>query len=608
VPATIVGPKVTGSVHGGQQPLSGATIQLFAAGITGYGAGATALLSPTVTTDSQGNFAITGDYTCPSPSSLLYIVATQGDPGLGTGTNAAIALAAALGPCNYGGSSSTLNPSQFVVINEVTTVAAVYSLAQFWAPNSLAVGTSSTNVTGLTNAFAIAATLVSTSTGSAYSVTPSGGSTVPQTQINTLADILAACVNSAGPTGLAGDPCTTLFGSVQPQNSTAPTNTIAALLDIALSPNTSLSTLFGIITANAPFQPVLSAAPADFGLALNAQVPNLAYLSGIAMDASGNAWAPGATGSGNVTPGLFEFSPAGDNLSGATGYTGGGLNTTQTPTIAIDPSSNIWILDSFEMGITAFSNSGTPLTSTPINLFFHEPPLTGIAISSTGAIWIVNQGRSSVSPSVLVLDDTGSLQNGPNGYAWPGPATPTYIALDSTGAAWVTNNLVNSSTVLQKYSFTGTLISPSSGYSGGGLYDPVSVATDADNHVWALNQYSSTSANGSLSEFDSSGNPLSPSTGFTDSNYYPAIDFAIDGESSAWVLTEFRNVFKVSAEGQTLFVLHQPMTSDSAFMAIDSTGTIWMVNSTGGAITRFVGAAAPVATPVGTNNLYGQRP
>jgi len=608
--APVTGPKFTGSVHGGQQPLSGASIQLFAAGATGYGAGASARLSSAVTTDSQGNFAITGSYTCPSPSSLLYIVATQGDPGLGTGTNSAIALAAALGPCNYGGSTTTLNPSQYVVINEVTTVAAVYSLAQFWAPNSLSVGTSSTNAAGLTNAFAIAATLASTSTGSAYAVTPSGGSTVPQTQINTLADILAACVNSAGPTGLAGDPCTTLFSGVQPQNSAAPTNTIAALLDIALNPGTNLSTLFGIIAANAPFQPALSAAPADFALALNAQVPNVDGFSGIAIDAAGNAWVPGLTGTSIGIAGLFEFSPTGDNVSGATGYTGGGLNTGFTPAIAIDPStSNLWILDNSPRGITEFSNSGTPLTSTPISFFFHQPPLAGIAISSTGAIWVSNQAAGTVSSSILVLDATGALQNGPNGYAWPGPAAPTYIALDSTGAAWVTNILANSSNGLQKYSAAGTLLSPSSGYGGGGLYYAVSLATDAANHVWALNEYSFPSAIGSLSEFDVSGNPLSPSTGFTDSNYYPPISLAIDGDGNPWVLTELRNVFKVNPAGQTVFVLHQPMNYyDSNFMAIDAAGTIWMVNVTGGAITRFIGAAAPVVTPLGANNLYGQRP
>ena len=47
---------ITGLVHGGQQPISGATVQMWAAGTTiGYGAGAIAVGSP-VTTDSNGSF------------------------------------------------------------------------------------------------------------------------------------------------------------------------------------------------------------------------------------------------------------------------------------------------------------------------------------------------------------------------------------------------------------------------------------------------------------------------------------------------------------------------------------------------------------------------
>jgi hypothetical protein len=54
-----------GAVHGGQQPVSGATIQLYAVGTTGDGSSSTPLLTETVTTDSAGGFSITNDYTCP---------------------------------------------------------------------------------------------------------------------------------------------------------------------------------------------------------------------------------------------------------------------------------------------------------------------------------------------------------------------------------------------------------------------------------------------------------------------------------------------------------------------------------------------------------------
>jgi hypothetical protein len=49
-----------GSVHGGQQAVSGSTIQLYAVGTTGDGSAATPLLTQAVTTDASGDFNIAG--------------------------------------------------------------------------------------------------------------------------------------------------------------------------------------------------------------------------------------------------------------------------------------------------------------------------------------------------------------------------------------------------------------------------------------------------------------------------------------------------------------------------------------------------------------------
>lgn len=106
------------------------------------------------------------------------------------------------------------------------------------------------------------------------------------------------------------------------------------------------------------------------------------------------------------------------------------------------------------------------------------------------------------------------------------------------------------------------------------------------------------------------GNALSPAGCFTDSNYFPVTAVAIDGDSNPWVLTTQGVVFKVNPAGQTISVLNGPATSPAKFMAIDSTGTVWAVSSplAAPAVTRFIGAAAPVVTPLGRNNAYGQRP
>jgi hypothetical protein len=85
---------IHGMAHGGLQPIKGATVQLYAVGTTSDGGAATALLTSTVTTASTGNpgsFSITGDYTCPSPTTTpVYITITGGDAG--GGTNAFILL------------------------------------------------------------------------------------------------------------------------------------------------------------------------------------------------------------------------------------------------------------------------------------------------------------------------------------------------------------------------------------------------------------------------------------------------------------------------------------------------------------------------------------
>lgn len=77
----VTGAATQGKVHGGQSAISGSTVGLFVAGSTGYGSSGASLLTTPVAAAADGTFSITGDYTCPSPSSLVYITATGGDPG-----------------------------------------------------------------------------------------------------------------------------------------------------------------------------------------------------------------------------------------------------------------------------------------------------------------------------------------------------------------------------------------------------------------------------------------------------------------------------------------------------------------------------------------------
>jgi hypothetical protein len=152
-PAIVQGVALHGSIHGGQQPVSGANVQFYAAGSTGYGSaylypnGATSLLGTNVvTSDGGGGFSISNDYTCPSPTTQVYLVATGGNPGLGTGTNANLAMMVALGPCGLLSSATDVN------VNEMTTVATVWALSPFMT-GIVNIGTSAGNAQGLTCGF-----------------------------------------------------------------------------------------------------------------------------------------------------------------------------------------------------------------------------------------------------------------------------------------------------------------------------------------------------------------------------------------------------------------------------------------------------------------------
>src|SRR5580704_4769333 len=159
--ATMVEPSATngvsGTLRGGQSPVTSATIQLYAVGTTGDGSAATPLLKSAVTTDANGNFTISNLYTCPVSNPLVYLTATGGNPGLTAGTNnPSLAMMAALGPCN------NLSSSSYVLINELTTVASVFNLAPYMTSYS-AVGSGSSDAAAMATAFGTVQEYVDTS-------------------------------------------------------------------------------------------------------------------------------------------------------------------------------------------------------------------------------------------------------------------------------------------------------------------------------------------------------------------------------------------------------------------------------------------------------------
>jgi hypothetical protein len=409
----------------------------------------TALIATPATTDVNGNFNITGDYTCPTPSTLVYIVATGGNPGLngtvspgqsGAVNNNALALMSVLGTCG------SLGGSTYIVVNELTTVAAIEALAPYMADYAH-LGSSSSSA--LAGAFATAAALVNFSTGQLQPAPT--GVIQPIPLLNTLANILAACVNTAGGTPGDGSACGNLL---QDTANGVTTNTILAMLHISQLPAQNVASLFTLSTAVPPFQPALTSAPADLSLPIGISLPLLinsasdtgAYL--LAIDTAQHIWV--YSQADQLVGGVYQY------VTGTiTIYdNSGNLLTTISPStggldlpfqLAADPFGNVWALNS-NLTLSKFGPTGAalspaggfPIPYLPSTGLPTSIPLGGLfsymAIDPSGNVWGIGSGASSncfieISNSGAVITPTGNFCATANGY---------YIeaATDTSGNAW----------------------------------------------------------------------------------------------------------------------------------------------------------------------------
>ena len=257
--APVAGVAFSGMVHGGQQPVSGSTVQLYAAGTGSDGSNAITLGTST-TSLSNGSFSLSGTGWSCTTGQQLYVAVSGGNPGVAS-ANPNLSMMAAIGACG------TLTTSSYLWVDEQTTVAAVFALSPYMKSYT-AVGSASSDATAMASAFTLATELVNTATGSAPGASVPNGYSSPVTEIYTLADVLATCVNSIGGTAGQSNPCGNLFTDATPYGGTAPTDVVGAALLIAKNPNQNVTSIFGLATATGPYQPIATAAPADWTVPL----------------------------------------------------------------------------------------------------------------------------------------------------------------------------------------------------------------------------------------------------------------------------------------------------------------------------------------------------
>jgi hypothetical protein len=561
--------------------------------------------------------AVTFSATLPDPTGATGTFVTSGTVTAQPAFNPAIVNVAVLGNCpsthNLAGQVS------FVFLNEVSTVAAAYALSGFTSTtpaniNFLNIGSSPTNLQGLLNAglnaaqlYNIQGTVVGTGTNGEGHIanlhTPVGNGTVSQSLIDTLADSLAACVDSGNTTTVVANMsvnCNTLLSYATSDGTatgTVPADTGTAALNIAHNPYNArtnyVSKIYNLGATTPPYAPRLANAPNDFTV-------SIAYTGGgigtsvggaphsVAADGSGNIW----TASGNGV--LSEFSPLGAPATSA-GYTNNNLNSISS--VSLDAqSANVWVTGATAIG--RFTNGGQ-------NVGIYKPGGTDIqdtAFDSSGHAWVSassNQLYEYTGGGTLLGTATGNGLNFPDALA---------IEPTTTGTIWLINE---NSARLSAFTQSGAAVTNSPFTNK--VQEGEGVAIDSGGYIWT------TSLTGSIGKFSTAGAAVT-GTPFaigapTGNGNTPGSDgIAIDGANSVWIASPTAgSIYQLSNAGTNLSGNkgYYPTNNEPDGLAIDGSGNVWFNTLNTNTLYELVGAATPVVTPIAAavaNNTLGTAP
>ncbi len=481
-----------GMVHGGQQPITGATIQLYSVGTTADGAAATPLVGSKVLTSPSGSFSITSAYTCPSTTAQVYLTATGGNPGLANGTNNnAIALMAALGSC---GSLSSLSS---VTINELTTVGSLAALYPYMGSVS---SLGFPEAAQLTTAFALANEYANIVTGSVPGKGLPTGYYASSIEIQTLADALAACINSNGAI-TSTSPCGMLFALAAPAGGTAPTDTIGALLNILKNPTSNIAGILGLVSASAPFQPTLTSPPSSWNFAIiplpappvfsvaagtysGALTVTLSSTIGTSIYYTTDGTAPSAASpkygaaipvsSTKTINAIAQINPYVTSSIGTAAYTISGTNSSSNVTVATNANGNITSIppaNSTAYATFAYNNAnrlasvtGSPMAATFVYDWAGQrfsktdggTPASVYSYSQNGAVIAENDGGTVTDYIYADGRPIAVLQPG----ATPAANQVNYVTADRLGTPQVLTNSDGGTvwnTSYQPFGTTGTI-------------------------------------------------------------------------------------------------------------------------------------------------------
>ena len=553
------------------------------------------------TTDSSGHFLIES----PSDHSrgIFYLNANIGE---------GVKFITVLGP----------NLPSSAVINELTTVAACYSMAQFYRTGEI-----SGDPFGLQIAAGMNGNLVLSGSGESSSVllsSPNADQTNSLRSTRSLANLLAACLQDHRATGK-------FLQLTQSFDAPKPRNTAEALASLARHPEENVERIYRLTQFGNSYEPALAQMPDAWTVTVkvNDSGDDAILFGGpgnLAFDARGYAWVTNNVDQG--TPFSSHYSmvlkPNGQPADGANGtpvspLKGGGLLGPGFG-VTVDAQGSAWF-GNFGWGmcdycdprpdgngsISQFAPSGEPIS--PSDAYQGGPVRAqGLAFDRDGNLWISSFGNDSVyvflrgdpNQAVSFQQKRGSgpfdVAVAPDGSVWvsnglgrPPSSVANYVlvngevkqrfrrlvgkglrgmSVDSQGNAWVASQGDTFVYVLRP---DGSELGH---FNGGGMNGPWDTAIDGEDNVWVTNfgplRPRSNFTSGRLTKLagihpppgKNVGDPISPPTGYT-----------VPSAGEEVLLHDGEPLYGTGADPS-----YAPMMRQTGAV-IDRAGNIWSINN-----------------------------
>jgi len=519
-----------------------------------------------------------------------------------------------------------------VTINELTTVAASYSMAQFYKTDVI-----SGNSFGLQIAAGMNDNIVTSVTGESSLVllsSPNADESNSLRSTRSLANLLAACVHDASVTAIFLD-------LTKPPRGPAPRTTAQALADLTRNPWQNVDAIYALTTLSDTYEPALERMPDAWTVTVKVNDTGddanlFSGLGNLTFDSRGYAWITNNTNQG--TPFSCQFmvvlKPNGRPSDGTNGtplspVTGGGLLGGGYG-VTIDPQGSVWV-SNFGWGppncttcfptpdgngsVSEFTASGTPISG-PDGYQGGPVRVQGMAADAQGNIWIASYGTNSVYVFL------GGDPNQSVFYQQYDGSQPFGIALAADGTAWVTNSggidgqdprsvakfaLVNGVLHRQFLHFLGQALKglavdsqgnawvTSQGnstiyairpdgtqlgkFAGGGINGPWGIAVDGEDNLWVANfgplQPGSNFTSGRISELCGINPAAWPPGKRLGDPISPPTGYTVPSAGSQVLLHNGDPLYGYGFGAQPSFAPLMRLTN----VVIDRAGNIWALNN-----------------------------